>query len=112
MNGTGLTNGETGWQFGTWNLAMADTSGTRVYFTMLRYFQDNVFDFDPRTVNDRLICYDYAIDAECPNFPHDFVSSSWNAYTTTYATAVDPTGSCVWTLGDSGQMVQHDATAR
>jgi len=111
MNGTGLTNGESGWQFGTWNLEMADTSGTRVYFTMLRYVQDNFLDFDPRTTTDRLVCYDFATHAVCPNFPQDFSApSGHNAYTTTYATAVDPTGSCVWTLGDSGQMVQHDAT--
>ena len=89
-----VTNGEYGWFFGYEGVATPDTRGHRVYFTMLRDWSQG----------DRLVCYDYAANGGaggvCPNFPYDLAEPAGGLRT--YATALDTTGTCVWTLGDAG----------
>lgn len=109
FGGNGMTNGEDGWQFGWAGLGVPDTSGTRVYFTMWRI---SLFIPGFLAANDRLVCYDFNTGGFCPGYPTDFFGGRpgmSQPMSQTYATQVDPTGGCVWTLGDPGVMVRRDA---
>lgn len=106
--GLSTTPSGAGYQFGWANLGEQTTFGTRVYFTLNHFGEFLTIPFPE--VQDRLVCYDYATGAVCTNFPRNFSGGTGSEnFSSTYATAVDPTGTCVWTLGDPGQLVQHDA---
>jgi hypothetical protein len=107
LDGTALTGGETGWQFGVAGMAEADTFGTRVYFVMNRFTSTTDV-----AKNDRLVCYDFATKAVCPGYPNDFFGGDAKApKSKTYAATVDGPGTCVWTLGDPGIAVHRKAAS-
>ena len=104
LDGTALTGGTTGWQYGVAGMAEADTYGSRVYFVLTRFKSTTELD-----KNDRLVCYDFATRAVCPGYPSDFFGGDQSApQSKTYAVTADGAG-CVWTLGDPGIAVHRKA---